>query len=292
MKEPLRCPRCGAANPPNALWCGQCLESFAPPEPPPPPIDPLDPLGSQTTEPVEEEGFDPLIDPIELVPEVAAPQMPTPADFATASVPSKSPPREAIGTKRGAFVVTEKGIVWTCSVCESINPLDAMVCASCGAPFAQTLAPEPKARPQRDPGRVALLSMVFPGAGHAYLDMWGQAIARGVVFTWVILVAILGFSSSGSGALAVIFTLAALAVWFVTAHDAYREANGAPNLVILKPKYFLWLVLGLLGVMLILMLIAGFSGTSSNDEPPLGAQGTATASIRPAGPKTDHDAPL
>ena len=55
----------------------------------------------------------------------------------------------------------------------------------------------------------------------------------------------------------VIFALAALALWAVGAHDAYREAKGESGLVLLKPRIFVFVVVGLLLVMFTLLMIVG-----------------------------------
>lgn len=101
----------------------------------------------------------------------------------------------------------------------------------------------------------ALVSLFMPGAGHAYLGMWGQAIARGAISIWVVFTALIG-AIQGSVMLGVVFGTAAVALWAVAAHDAYREASGAPSAVLLKGRIFLYVVLGLL-LLLMVMLFLG-----------------------------------
>jgi hypothetical protein len=108
----------------------------------------------------------------------------------------------------------------------------------------------------RDPNTVALYSLFFPGAGHWYLGLKPAAIARGIVSTWVALVAILA-GIGGSLVMAGVFILAAFALWVAAAHDAYREARGEESMVFLKPRMFMYVVLGLLVLMVVMLVSAG-----------------------------------
>jgi hypothetical protein len=161
--------------------------------------------------------------------------------------------------------VTEEGIDWTCSTCETSNDLDESICKVCGAPFGRTVLP-PEERPQRDPNTTAMISLFLPGAGHAYLGMWGQAIARGVVNLWcfmVVLVAALQRGVPASSAVMVVFGTVTFALWGVTAHDAYREARDEKALVVLKGKMFFYMVLGLLLLLVAILMGAMVKAQSS-----------------------------
>jgi hypothetical protein len=114
----------------------------------------------------------------------------------------------------------------------------------------------PKERVEHDANTVALYSLFFPGAGHWYMDMRPQAIARGVLSVWVVLVALLA-GIQGSLALALPFAAVAFALWVLGAHDAYREARGESAQVILKGRMFMYVVLGLLLLMVVLLVGAG-----------------------------------
>lgn len=246
MAETKRCPHCGGSNPVNAQWCGQCLASFVEPEPEPTP------------------------EPAPAAPAVAA--QGAEADIALAAAATVDaggaptpqappPPTAAVGTTHGAFTVREHGVVWTCDRCDTENPLDSPVCSVCGTSFADVMRP-PVERVERDPGTAALISLFFPGAGHGYLGMWGQAIARGVLSLWVLFVVLVSVlqRSGGSTLIAIVFGLAAFALWALAAHDAYREAQNQSGAVILKGKVFLYLVLGLLALLMILLVSTGLSG--------------------------------
>jgi hypothetical protein len=164
-------------------------------------------------------------------------------------------------TQGSPFKQTDHGLVWVCSRCDTENALELTVCGVCGTTFADSIRP-PAERPNRDPGTAALWSLFLPGAGHAYLGNWSQAIARGVLSLWVLLVVAAGIlldDVPGSGLLGAIFGVAAFGLWGIAAHDAYREARGEDAMVVLKGRAFLYLVLGLLGLLFVVILGAGFS---------------------------------
>lgn len=223
--EKTRCPSCGARNPADAEWCGQCLRRFQAPPPPPPVTD---------------------------VREPAAPEPPAGPPAETSVKP---------GVERGGFRSTEQGILWRCSSCDTENRLEEVACTVCGTLFAESIRPPAPPRVQRDPGTTAMISLFFPGAGHAYLGMWAQAIARAVVSVWVVVMALffaIG-GKAGSTPAAVLYGAAAFALWMVAAHDAFREANGEGNQVLLQGRRFTYLVLGLLMLLLASLFLTAFS---------------------------------
>jgi ribosomal protein L40E len=171
------------------------------------------------------------------------------------AVAPASPP-----VQKGAFTVANDGITWSCRRCDAVNDLAQSNCNVCGTPFADVLREPGPMRPERDPGTTALLSLLCPGVGHAYLGLWGQAIARAVVSVWVGLVVLFAALQGGPGALPTILAFGAVAfcLWGVAAHDAYREARGEGDATALKSKHFLFLVLGLLGLQVGLMVLTAF----------------------------------
>lgn len=245
MAETKRCPHCAGLNPATADWCGQCLERFTPrPVAPPEAARPVVPAPPPVREPAVD--VDALLAGINAPPAV------------NESPPTGSaspPPAAAIGTSHGAFTVREHGVVWTCSRCSAENGLDQQSCSVCGTAFAEVVQPKQE-RPQRDPGMATMMSLFFPGAGHGYLGLWGQAIARGVLHAWVLFVVLIALLQKGAGSasLAVVFGLAAAGLWGVSAHDAYREARHESSQVLLKGKIFLYLVIGLLLLLFLLIV--------------------------------------
>ena len=229
MAKQKRCPNCGASNPETAQWCSLCLQRFDEPG--------SEPEAGLAATPTEGEG--------------------------PAPVRSDRPRPDY-----SAFKVTEEGIKWICPTCANPNNLDMTACTACGTTFAQAVRPEPT-RIEREPATVALMSLFLPGAGHAYMGMWGQAVARGVLWLWVLGIAIVGLLDKdvpGSLVMALLFGLAAFALWAITAHDAYREALNQPKSVLLRDRRFLYLVLGLMGLLFVLMFIALLTARSKVDE--------------------------
>jgi ribosomal protein L40E len=249
-----RCPKCGASNPETAEWCSLCLERF---EAPAPPELPEPSAGTQIEAPV------------------APPGQATPDAGAPAAPEKLVPPRSsgaaaaaAITGEPGAFEVTEEGIRWVCRVCGTPNGIEVQVCEVCGATFADHVRPKAE-RPTRDPSTAALVSLFFPGAGHAYVGLWGQAVARAVLSLWVLLVVIVGILDKdvpGSLVMATIFGIAALGLWMIAAHDAFREASNDTGRVLLRGKRFLYVVLGLMALLFVAMFIALLSARGRTDD--------------------------
>ncbi|MGH2683548.1 MAG: hypothetical protein ACRDIX_09985 [Actinomycetota bacterium] len=149
--------------------------------------------------------------------------------------------------------------MWTCRRCDLENPIDARICTRCGARFESLFTPAEQ-RPKVDPGRVARLSLLFPGAGHIAAGQVADGVARAVVFAWVALtvVAILvmrgGFRPGPLLPVLLLYLSAAAAVYGITAVDARRAVDGeAP---ILTSRILLYgvgiLILLTVGIMFLL----------------------------------------
>ena len=245
QSSPLPCPKCGASNKPGAQWCGQCLTKFAssaPPPPPPPPLRPVAPANSAEAE-------DPEALLHTLVEQDGGPKE-GPARAAWRPLAEKT---QKVGA--GTVTVAKDGISWTCARCDSTNDIEASVCTVCGAKFSEAIKPVEEPRPARDANRAAMISLFLPGAGHAYLGIWGEGIARAVISSWVVVVAIFAAAQAAPQArvMAILFGLVATGLWMVGAHDAYREASNASRMVLLKKRMFLYLVLGLLTLSIIVI---------------------------------------
>lgn len=246
MAETIRCPSCGGLNSSDAQWCGQCLERFAAPEP--------EPLVEARAEAAA--GLAPPIRAdasqlSEVAPEVAPEAAATDASGAPAAATAPAQPSDG-----RAFFVTPEGIKWTCPTCDTPNPIESFVCSVCGTTFSQMVHPEPEMA-EKDPNTAALVSLFFPGAGHGYLGLWGDAIARGIISLWVVAVALIAAfaGEQASGRLVtILFGLVAFGLWAVASHDAYRAARKEKDRVILRGRGYLFLVLGLLGLLLLILV--------------------------------------
>jgi ribosomal protein L40E len=241
VAEKKRCPNCSALNPESAEWCNQCLERFPVPveEQPAPEVAPVTPEA-----------------PTEMPPgdRVAATAVAEPA--ATGDGSEQAATAAKAVKESGSFRISEDGITWICSVCDAENPIDALTCSVCGTTFARAIQPQEASTVHGDPGNAALYSLFLPGAGHAYLGLWPQAVARAVLSTWVVGIVVLAVIAKGAGStlVAITFGVVAFGLWLVAAHDAYREARHEPTQVLLRGRIFVYLVMGLLGL-LFLMLV-------------------------------------
>lgn len=215
----LVCPRCKGRNPAGAAWCGQC--------------------------------FNPLVT------SSASTGAPPARAARNALVPTGSGPAGPDAGKAGVRATAE-GVLWTCALCGGDNSLDAFTCSVCEAPLSASVRPSGPVRPQRDPGKAALISLLMPGAGHAYLGLWGQAVARGILSTWAVCVFVVAAFGAGvtQRLVAAVFAVAAAGLWAVSAHDAYRAAQGADDAALLKGRAFLWLVVGLLLALVVALVLS------------------------------------
>jgi ribosomal protein L40E len=268
MSDKIRCPRCGALNPAGAEWCNQCLAVFHAPEPEPPPAA------------VEVPQAEPQVEATVAAPVTARAESSVQVEVDTGQVDTgqvgeaqddeaqddtgqPAAPVVATPVQHGAFSVSAAGITWTCPICETVNPLSASICDVCGATFAEALGEKKPELPNKDPNTAALVSFILPGAGHAYLGLWGQAIARGIFGLWALLVVVISTASdqTGTKTIAVVFGLVTLVLWVLGAHDAFREARHEPGQVVLKGKVYLYLMLGLLMLLMVLLMVTSMRQT-------------------------------
>jgi hypothetical protein len=248
----IRCPDCGGLNPAEADWCGQCLKRFTPP-PAPEPVAEARPEAEVTRQTTDA--------PLSLVE-----SLPTAADASISPPHAHQMPQAAIGTQHGPFSVTDFGVAWTCATCGTFNAITHEICQVCGATLRQTVEPDQgKSRTKRDPRLTAMVSLAFPGAGHGYLGLWGEAIARAFIGAWMLAAVVAGLSvdAAGTKLLGLVFILATFGMWAVSAHDAYREAEGQHRQAILKDRMFLYLVLVLLGLLFVQLFIGASAGNNA-----------------------------
>ena len=216
MTQERRCPTCGGLVSPDAEWCGQCFS-------------PLD-----RTNTAERTAPDPDLPQVERL-------------------------EAALGTASGGLEVDEGRPTWVCPVCQERNPIEAAACATCGTPFTR-LFEERQERPDVEPQTAAVWSMVFPGLGHWKLGLRADAIARIVMFAWafgaLLVLLVSRFGKGGLGPTMPLFLLflgSSVAIYVVSAIDAYRIASGDQPLV--SSRTLLW---ASAGVVVLSVFIASF----------------------------------
>lgn len=152
---------------------------------------------------------------------------------------------------------------WPCPVCESKNPLDLEICATCGTSFASLMRQE-VTRAHVDPRTAFRRSLAFPGLGHRLVaGREVDGLARGVLFAMVLIATLmLGFSGVHSGAVWLLFSaylLATVSVYLVTAFEASRLAEGGQPLV--PSRTLLWATVGILFLSIVVVTLV--IGTAS-----------------------------
>lgn len=232
----MRCPQCGARNPDEARWCGQCLTDLTPP-------------------PAQDAPATEVADPVE------QPDLGLAADHD----PAADDDVEPLESGGGRFRRHEGEIEWRCLACESWNPVGLVRCSVCSTGMAgpgQTAEPSQPA----SPAVVLTLSAVLPGAGHAALGRMATAWARGLTYLlWLLGGVMLLVSAVGSEESllpGIILLLGAAALWAITMIDT-QWLLARQSRQLLDARLFLWLVVGVIGL-LMLTFMATFSRVGSN----------------------------
>jgi hypothetical protein len=180
--------------------------------------------------------------------------MPPPAAEASPARPEPPAVTAAGGPTRAPF--------WPCSVCGAENPIELEVCAVCGTPFAQVMRSEVD-RPRIDPRDAVIRSLIFPGLGHRAVGRPVDGLARGVLFTVTFgLGVLLAVAAAGSGALTVAFVLfivAGIAVYAMSAVEAHRLAAGGSLLV--PTNVLMWTIVGVVFVGVSLLVLGAVTAT-------------------------------
>lgn len=251
-----RCPTCGGLVGADAEWCTQCFTRLNGRQARPGPAKGK-PSDEETPSGEARQAGDQAS---------SAPRSAEEAARTRSSAEREAEPLSEHGTRsaepqqRGRGVRAQgEEIVWDCPACGTENPIDVVICPACGTPFGQMLQ-EPKERVSVDPGRAAMLSLFFPGAGHWIAGRRGEGIARGIVFAFAL---VTGLSSlvavrSGSSDLYVVLMVLALAaagaMYVVSTMDAGRAAQGVSQL--LGTRVLLYGAVGLMLATLVLLTLA------------------------------------
>ncbi len=217
MSQERRCPTCGGLVSPDAEWCGQCFS----------PLPRSDDSPARTP-------TDPGVGPAEAV-------------------------GAATSTAIGGLEVEAGRPTWVCPVCDERNPIEAVACHTCGTPFTRLFEAQAE-RPEVEPQTAVVWSMALPGLGHWKLGHRADAIARIVMFAWafgaLIVLLVSRFGKGGLGPTMPLFLLflgSSVAIYVLSAIDAYRIASGEAPLV--SSRTLLW---ASAGVVVLSVFIASF----------------------------------
>lgn len=221
-----RCSTCGAVVYAGAAWCGMCFT-------------PIETDAPSTAEPEPEPEQDPGPGPGTIRTGVAM----------TSGEAGRED--EPVTTVDASATVP----MWPCPVCETRNPIALDYCATCGASFAALMRQEP-AQTKVDPRDALRRSLLFPGLGHRLVP--GRAIdgfSRTVLFAMLLIATLmLGFSGVHAGAvffLFLLYLLATVIVYFLSAFEASRLARGGEPLV--SSRTLLWTTVGILLVSVVVV---------------------------------------
>jgi len=221
-----RCPNCGALVFLDAEWCGQCFTPLR---------------GSETAS----AGSEPT-----------AREHRTDADGRASGPPERAsgPPDEPATGRRAP--------AWPCPTCGNDNPIDLDNCAVCGTSFAALMRADERP-PDVEPMRAFRRSLVFPGLGHALVGRSFDGAARGVLFTMLVVMALIVIlSGPTSGVLATVLVLflgTALVLYLGSAWEAYRLAAGEPAFV--SSRALLWATVAVVMVSVALLALAVATAT-------------------------------
>ena len=225
------CTKCGALLYEGVAWCGMCFEPVSPvPEATTPPEpEPAAAERGSAAEPRERATPDQQADAL---PPTAAPASPVPAG-------------------------------WPCPICDSRNPIELDFCATCGASFASLMRQETSVV-KVDPRAAFRRSLLFPGLGHRMIP--GREVdgfARAVLFAMLLVATLmLGLSGARSGPVLLLFLVylvASVSVYLLTALEASRLAQGGDPLV--SSRALLWATVAIL--LLSIIVVALVIGTAS-----------------------------
>ena len=237
-----RCATCGAVLYEGAAWCGMCFE----------------PVASQIErDRAEEPDPKPVEEPLELETEPAT-DRPEPGPTASSPEPQGGSDPEHAGTTTAE--PARPG--WPCAVCGTRNPIELDFCQTCGASFASLMRQE-TVHVKVDPKAAFRRSLRFPGSGHRMIPgREVDGLARSVLFAMLLLATVmLGISGVRTGAVVLLFLVylvATVGVYVLTAFEAARLAEGGEPLV--SSRALLWTTVAIL--LLSILVVAFVIGTS------------------------------
>lgn len=235
-----KCPNCGAANAEGAEWCTMCLQRFDGEEP-----------GTET--PAEGQV---QVEPTEVVSELRE---------LTTDGGAQDRTSEELATQDPDTGDVSKIATWTCKTCEATNPLEENVCSVCGRSIFEAFGAtqdRPALRDDADGSVAAVLSFI-PGAGHLYLERYGDAGARFLIFAWWVgTFWLLGGAPATLIPLRWLILVSVLGYMVVTAIDAYRAVEEPTTKPLIGRAFYIWASLTFVLLLGAGGLLAFFSATA------------------------------
>jgi len=244
----MTCPSCGASNPAQSDWCGQCFARFGAPEP-----------GRKAPAPPVKEGTRRSGGDGGMAPPARPPDL------------RRTVPVRLVPTAEGRIRKVGAKVEWTCVSCETVNPIDEPVCRVCAGSMLNLFREASPPPPPRS-RTTALALSVIPGAGLWYAGAPADGVSRLLLWAWWLATTVLlwGRPPALLWIVTVPFALATAALWGVSAIDAGRVAERRK--VLAGPR-----VLGVAAAVLSLLLLIGlFSAAMAvtpGPPPPAGPAG-------------------
>jgi predicted RNA-binding Zn-ribbon protein involved in translation (DUF1610 family) len=160
-------------------------------------------------------------------------------------------------TQVGSTAVTDAARpTWPCPACGKDNAIELDACELCGTSFA-TLMRQDDAPPQVEPKDALAWSLIFPGLGHRKVGRGLDGLARGVLFAMLfamsLVIVVSGVTSSGLMGVFLLFMTMSLAVYFGSAYEAHRLAQGDAPLV--SARVLLWVTVGVIMMSVVLLAL-------------------------------------
>jgi hypothetical protein len=145
---------------------------------------------------------------------------------------------------------------WTCSVCQTINVVEADVCAACGSSLFESLKrSEAMAKQETFEGKNAYTAAglsFLPGLGHFYLGLVAEGVIRIILFAWWFSFAIVLPDRAGPMAgVRVILLIASIALIVISAIDSYRSVEEPGTAPILNRRVILYSSLTVIGLLVV-----------------------------------------
>lgn len=225
-----QCSSCGANNPDGAAWCNQCFAALSP--------------GGVASSPAAPE------------PALAAPPAPT------TTAESVDPVTEPAGDGVAEDSSGADEHLWTCTRCDTPNPLSSNICSVCQAPIFVSFGAEQTPEPTLSPTEAAV-NAVVPGLAHIRLGQTMMGVTIALLAVILLGFALLILVSAGRVLGPILGVLATVVLVLISAYDAQQIANRRPGAVLLKPRVLTFYAAGAIGLVVVVVWIQGLAGAAT-----------------------------